>query len=604
MESSKADQSHVYTSLTPKRSSISSTSSTSLSRNQKSPSVASNLSFQSITRKVSKVAASMSPPLKPRDRSNSIVPISAPIWRQQLGVFLLTYLSYCVLYSIRKPFSVVKANLQEELGISTVALGNIETAFLTTYALGQLVIPPLTQQIAEPPTVLLLAFLGSSACAFIFGSSSLPWWMGITWIVNGLFHAPCYPLLVRAVCPWFESSIRGRVLGSWTTSQQIGSLFATAFAGFTAEFLGWRLTFFIPGVLVGINAFFLYFFLPRGCAVGLDKEQVEQIQRPHGHSYGSAYNGSSVTEENKRLAMRVSFGGTDDARRMFTEQDGTSPVYKQNDQYDVTCEPVTDDRTHSCASSCSTKLAVAPPSGSLGRVAGQRCSVRSAKSTGRCRQPRGCHSLGPHVSVWQALMIPDMMIVALAFFCIKCVRYSLLCWLPFYLRVDCGYPKPLAAYSSTLFDVGGVLGAIFTGMVSDKILNGRRLFAARMMSLCAALSVILFSFTSKWGPWWTAFGMTSVGFCVAGPDSVLGAAAAQDLCERSKYGVRALVVSAGIVNGLGSSGASFQGWLVAHVSSQFGWKATYFMLGGFLTMAAFLLSFALRRETEQRAKLN
>ncbi len=60
--------------------------------------------------------------------------------RRRRGLFLLTYLAYIAIYLARKPISVVKPVLHEELGMSTHQLGDIDASLLGAYAVGQLLI--------------------------------------------------------------------------------------------------------------------------------------------------------------------------------------------------------------------------------------------------------------------------------------------------------------------------------------------------------------------------------------------------------------------------------------------------------------------------------
>jgi sugar phosphate permease len=55
-------------------------------------------------------------------------------------LFLVTYFAYIAIYFARKPLSVLKPVLEKELGISRVAMGNMDTTLLACYAAGQLML--------------------------------------------------------------------------------------------------------------------------------------------------------------------------------------------------------------------------------------------------------------------------------------------------------------------------------------------------------------------------------------------------------------------------------------------------------------------------------
>ena len=66
------------------------------------------------------------------------------------GLFLLTYLAYIAIYLARKPISVVKPVLHEELGMSTHQLGDIDASLLGAYAVGQLLIGQVSTKTKSP----------------------------------------------------------------------------------------------------------------------------------------------------------------------------------------------------------------------------------------------------------------------------------------------------------------------------------------------------------------------------------------------------------------------------------------------------------------------
>ena len=58
----------------------------------------------------------------------------------------------------------------------------------------------------------------------------------------------------------------------------------------------------------------------------------------------------------------------------------------------------------------------------------------------------------------------------MTYFFVKLVRYTLLFWLPFYLKQPegGGFSLANAALLSTIFDVGGIVGAIACGTAADR----------------------------------------------------------------------------------------------------------------------------------------
>ena len=85
-----------------------------------------------------------------------------------------TYFAYVCIYCSRKPFAVTKSSIKAELSISNQALGNVDTALLTTYAVGQLSLGMAVRAIGRKWTlVLAFALAGGFTAAFGLVDSSL-----------------------------------------------------------------------------------------------------------------------------------------------------------------------------------------------------------------------------------------------------------------------------------------------------------------------------------------------------------------------------------------------------------------------------------------------
>src|SRR5687767_5979208 len=85
----------------------------------------------------------------------------------QVRAFALTWFSYAGYYLTRKPLSVVKARLQDEMGVSTYMLGFMETGYLAAYALGQFVSGLIGDRVGAR-RLLGVGMIGSAACAYAF----------------------------------------------------------------------------------------------------------------------------------------------------------------------------------------------------------------------------------------------------------------------------------------------------------------------------------------------------------------------------------------------------------------------------------------------------
>lgn len=102
-----------------------------------------------------------------------------------------------------------------------------------------------------------------------------------------------------------------------------------------------------------------------------------------------------------------------------------------------------------------------------------------------------------------------------------------------------------------LFDVGGIVGSVGAGVISDRFFNGQRFSVALLMSVLMAVALPIFFWMSQIdsgeGPW---LSLLVLGICVAGPDNILGAAGAHDICERYGLGVVGLGIATGALAGV------------------------------------------------------
>jgi len=183
----------------------------------------------------------------------------------------------------------------------------------------------------------------------------------------------------------------------------------------------------------------------------------------------------------------------------------------------------------------------------------------------------------PSPSFLQVMRVPLILNLGMCYFCVKLIRYTLLFWLPYYLFKTLGYDSQTAAGMSALFDIGGAFGSVLCGYLCDRFARGRRSLVAAPMCLAAGASLYMYSYVSSWGIFVNCVAMAVVGLLVAGPDSVLGAAATQDCCERAGQPA-AITTASGIVNGMGSAGAVLQGVLTAYLSHRFGWDSLFYAL--------------------------
>ncbi|WCJ36480.1 Glucose-6-phosphate exchanger SLC37A2 [Euphorbia peplus] len=193
----------------------------------------------------------------------------------------------------------------------------------------------------------------------------------------------------------------------------------------------------------------------------------------------------------------------------------------------------------------------------------------------------------------QAWKIPGVAIFALCLFFSKLVAYTFLYWLPFYIShtaIDGKYLSNSAAGNlSTLFDVGGVVGGILAGHISDR-LNARAITAASFM-YCAIPALFFYRSYGHVSLTANIVLMLITGMFVNGPYALITTAVSADLGTHSslKGNSRALATVTAIIDGTGSVGAAIGPLLTGYISAK-SWSAVFTMLMGAALIAGLLLT--------------
>uniref|UniRef100_A0A8C9YZP1 Solute carrier family 37 member 1 n=1 Tax=Sander lucioperca TaxID=283035 RepID=A0A8C9YZP1_SANLU len=181
------------------------------------------------------------------------------------------------------------------------------------------------------------------------------------------------------------------------------------------------------------------------------------------------------------------------------------------------------------------------------------------------------------ISFMGALRIPGVIEFSLCLLFAKLVSYTFLFWLPLYITKAAHLDAKKAGDLSTLFDVGGIVGGILAGVISDKL--GKRATTCAVMLLLAAPTLYGFSMISEFGLGPTIGMLLVCGCLVNGPYSLITTAVSADLGTHKslKGNARALSTVTAIIDGTGSVGAAL-GPLLAGLLSAGGWDRVFYML--------------------------
>ncbi len=178
-----------------------------------------------------------------------MTPLTAKHRSWRVRVFVATWLSYVGFYFCRQPFSKAKGAIGDEMHWDAGTLGNIWTAYLIAYAIGQFLASRMGPKLGPRKNVLLGMAL-SIGVTLAMGIA-LDWKMMAGLVaVNGLAQATGWSGNVGTMASWFHKHERGRVMGVWSTNFTVGAI-ASGFAmAGVLHVAPWRYCFYLgAGVL-------------------------------------------------------------------------------------------------------------------------------------------------------------------------------------------------------------------------------------------------------------------------------------------------------------------------------------------------------------------
>lgn len=170
----------------------------------------------------------------------------------------LVFITVVINYLDRSNISVAAFALKEELGLTTVQMGIIFSAFAWTYSTlqipGGIMVDYVRPRILYP-IILSLWSVATLIQGFI---SSLTAFIGCRAAI-GVFEAPSYPANNKIVTSWFPENERASAIAIYTSGQYIGLAFLTPTLVLIQTSLGWRGLFIVSGLIGLVWALIWYF---------------------------------------------------------------------------------------------------------------------------------------------------------------------------------------------------------------------------------------------------------------------------------------------------------------------------------------------------------
>lgn len=230
--------------------------------------------------------------------SNLTIPEQRKRWfKEFIKPFLVVCLGYSVMYLVRSNFKAAQPLMKEQLGITTTQLGYIGLGFSLSYGicrsfLGYFFDGKNTKKILS--TLLTAAGVLAVLIGIVLaaGGSSLGFLI-VLWTLNGLVQCTGGPNSYSVITRWTPTSKRGKYIGIFTISHNVGGALAGVFAlwGANVFFRGNVYGMFIvPGVVaVVVGIVGLFFGKGDPQELGWDTPEKifeEPIQREDAESVG------------------------------------------------------------------------------------------------------------------------------------------------------------------------------------------------------------------------------------------------------------------------------------------------------------------------------
>ena len=166
--------------------------------------------------------------------------------RKRYFIMVLLFITVVINYLDRSNLSIAAPALTSDLGLDTVHVGLIFSAFGWTYAAMQLPGGWLVDRV--PPRILYTVALALWSVATImlgFAASFIA--LFVLRMAVGALEAPAYPINSRVVTSWFPERERATAIAFYTSGQFVGLAFLTPVLAWLQAAYGWHMVFVVTG---------------------------------------------------------------------------------------------------------------------------------------------------------------------------------------------------------------------------------------------------------------------------------------------------------------------------------------------------------------------
>lgn len=158
----------------------------------------------------------------------------------------------------------------------------------------------------------------------------------------------------------------------------------------------------------------------------------------------------------------------------------------------------------------------------------------------------------------------------------KLLQYAMILWLPYYLS-SLGIEDESIGLVACFCQIGGIVGSIFAGYVSDEYHKRGTVVALLLLTSIPLLA--LMGTASKSSLLYIIVIATLLGATVGGPANIISSACAADIATYAEeiYNKKAYSTVAGIIDGIGGTGAGL-GQAAIGLIAESSWTGVFIFL--------------------------
>jgi sugar phosphate permease len=168
----------------------------------------------------------------------------------------------------------------------------------------------------------------------------------------------------------------------------------------------------------------------------------------------------------------------------------------------------------------------------------------------------------PRIALGDALRLPTVFNYCACYACVKLLHMAILIWIPYYLEVVLRVNMNVEGILMILYSVGGVVGGIFSGYISDKVEDRSYVMLAMLVASVPMINLMNFEFGRSNGMSFVIIFV--IGALISGGSNLLSGVIAADMCDLDGE-TEAKSTLTGLVDCSGGLGASLGQILVGGI---------------------------------------